>query len=152
MKKIKSFKFFVIFFLFISCGYSPLYKDLGDINFSITISETNGNRKINNLLKSKLSSYNSTDAEKNYIIKISSEYFKDIIAKDTTGAAEYKLIVNASFIVTSTNEEKQFNFKESFNMKSMNDRLEEQDYENNLKSNLVNTISKKLIMQLSQIK
>ena len=87
MKKIKSFKFFVIFFLFISCGYSPLYKDLGDINFSITISETNGNRKINNLLKSKLSSYNSTDAEKNYIIKISSEYFKDIIAKDTTGAA-----------------------------------------------------------------
>lgn len=153
MKKIKSFKFFVIFFLFISCGYSPLYKDLGDINFSITVNETNGNRKINNLLKSKLSSYNSTDAEKNYIIKISSEYFKNIIAKDTTGAAtEYKLIVNASFIVTSTNEEKQFNFKESFNMKSMNDRLEEQDYENNLKSNLVNTISKKLIMQLSQIK
>ena len=153
MKKIKSFNLIVIFLLFISCGYSPLYKDLSNINFSITLIEANGDRKINNLIKSKLNSYNSNDAEKNYDIDIKTKYIKDIIAKDTTGAAtEYKLTINASFKISSDNYEREFVFKESFNMKSISDKLEEQDYEEDIKSNLVNIITRKLILQLSLVK
>ncbi len=153
MKKIKSIYIITIFLLFISCGYSPLYKDLGNINFSITLNETSGDRKINNLIKSKLNSYNSNDAEKNYDIDIKTKYIKDIIAKDTTGAAtEYKLTINASFKVSSDNYEREFIFQESFNMKSISDKLEEQDYEEDIKSNLVNIITKKLILQLSLVK
>ena len=37
-------------------------------------------------------------------------------------------------------------------MKSITDKLEEQDYEENIKSNLVNIIAKKLILKLSLIK
>ena len=40
-------------------------------------------------------------------------------------------------------------FKESFNMKSISDKLEERDYENNIQSNLVNIITRKLLLQLS---
>ena len=153
MKKIKSFNLIVIFLLFISCGYSPLYKDLSNINFSITLIEANGDRKINNLIKSKLNSYNSNDAEKNYDIDIKTKYIKDIIAKDTTGAAtEYKLTINASFKISSDNYKREFVFKESFNMKSISDKLEEQDYEEDIKSNLVNIITRKLILQLSLLK
>ena len=36
MKKIKSINLFIIFFFIIGCGYYPIYKDLNDINFSIT--------------------------------------------------------------------------------------------------------------------
>ena len=100
-----------IFLLFISCGYSPLYKDLSNVNFSIKLNEINGNRTINNLIKSKLNTYSSNDAEKNYDIDINTKYIKDIIAKDTTGAAtEYKLTVNTSFKVSSSNYEKEFLF------------------------------------------
>ena len=153
MKKIKSFNLIVIFLLFISCGYSPLYKDLSNINFSITLIEANGDRKINNLIKSKLNSYNSNDAEKNYDIDIKTKYIKDIIAKDTTGAAtEYKLTINASFKISSDNYKREFVFKESFNMKSISSKLEEQDYEEDIKSNLVNIITRKLILQLSLVK
>ncbi len=126
---------------------------MGNINFSITLNETSGDRKINNLIKSKLNSYNSNDAEKNYDIDIKTKYIKDIIAKDTTGAAtEYKLTINASFKVSSDNYEREFIFQESFNMKSISDKLEEQDYEEDIKSNLVNIITKKLILQLSLVK
>ena len=153
MKKIKSFNLFVIFLLFVSCGFSPLYKDLNNTNFSITLNEINGDRKINNLIKSKLNTYNSNDAEKKYNIDINSRYKKDIIAKDTTGAAtEYKLTVNASFKVNSNSYKKEFVFQESFNMKNISDKLEEQDYEENIQSNLVNIIIKKLVLQLSVAK
>lgn len=153
MKKLKSVNLLIIFFLLISCGYTPLYKDLSNTNFSITINKINGDRNLNNLFKSNLINYNSNNSETNYNIDINTEYLKSIIAKDTTGAAtEYKLIVEASFKVNSKNYEREFVFKESFNMKSITDKLEEQDYEENIKSNLVNIIAKKLILNLSLIK
>ena len=153
MKKIKSFNLFVIFLLFVSCGFSPLYKDLNNTNFSITLNEINGDRKINNLIKSKLNSYNAKNAGRIYDIDINNEYIKEIIAKDTTGSAtEYKLTINASFKVNSKDYKKEFVFQESFNMKSISDKLEEQDYEENIQSNLVNTIIKKLVLQLSVAK
>jgi len=153
MKKIKSVNLIVIFLIFVSCGYSPLYKDLSNINFSIILNEVNGNRTINNLFKSKLNTYNSNSAEKKYDIDINTKYIKDIIAKDTTGTAtEYKLTINASFKVSSDNYEREFLFKESFNMKSISDKLEEQDYEEDIQSNLVNIITRKLILQLSLLK
>ena len=153
MKKLKSINLFLIFFLFISCGYSPLYKDLSNFNFSITLNEVNGNRTINNLIKSKLNTYNSKDAEKKYDIDINTKYMKDIIAKDTTGAAtEYKLTVSTSFKVSSNDYGREFLFQESFNMNSISDKLEEKDYEENIQSNLVNTITRKLILQLSLVK
>ena len=153
MKKIKSIYIIAIFLLFISCGYSPLYKDLTNVNFSISLNEINGNRTINNLIISKLNTYKSNVTGKVYDIDINSKYTKDIIAKDTTGAAtEYKLTVSASFKVGSSDYEQEFLFKESFNMKSITDKLEEQDYEETIKSNLVNTITRKLILQLSLVR
>ena len=153
MKRLKSIYLITIFLLFISCGYSPLYKDLSNINFSITLNEVSGNRTINNLIKSKLNTYNSNNVEKKYDIDINTKYIRDIIAKDTTGAAtEYKLTVNASFKVSSDNYEREFLFKESFNMKSISDKLEEQDYEEDIQSNLVNIITRKLVLQLNLAK
>ena len=153
MKRLKSIYLITIFLLFISCGYSPLYKDLSNINFSITLNEVNGNRTINNLIKTKLNTYNSNNAEEKYDIDINTKYIKDIIAKDTTGAAtEYRLTINASFNVSSDNYEREFLFKESFNMKSISDKLEEQDYEEDIQSNLVNIIIRKLVLQLNLAK
>ena len=121
-----------------------------NINFSITLNKINGSRTINNLFKSTLNTYNLKNAENNYNIDINTKYIKDIIAKDTTGAAtEYKLSIDVSFKVNSENYAKEFIFKESFNMKSISDKLAEGDYEKNIQSNLVNIITRKLILQLS---
>ena len=153
MKKLNLISFLSIFILFISCGYTPLYKGVKNINFSISISEINGDRAINNLIKSKLINYKSNDLKINYDLNIKTEYFKNIIAKDTTGAAtEYKLIVKSTIKLNSLIDKKEFNFQESFNMKAMSDKLEEQDYEKNIKSNLVNIIIRKLILQLSRMR
>ncbi len=142
----------LIYITFLSgCGYQPLYKNLDKTDFNILIKNINGNRDINNLLVSKLKNYNSDSTNKNYEIEINSSYNKEIVAKDTTGAAsEYKIIISVNFKITSSEINKNLKFVEDFNMKSLSDKLEENDYEKNIQSTLINSITRKLILELSK--
>ena len=146
-------KFFILIYVIFlwGCGYQPLYQNLSNTDYNILIKEINGDRDINNLLVSKLKSYNSNNTNKNYEITINSIYNKEIVAKDTTGAAsEYKIIVSVNFKIIGNKLNKDLNFTEDFNMKSLSDKLEENDYEKNIKSTLINSITKKLILELSK--
>ena len=146
---IKIFKFTVLIFyssLFFSCGFSPMYKNIETLDISIAAESTSGNREINNIIKSNLKIYDIDSATKKYEILFNSEYEKITIAKNTTGAAtEYKLIVKASFLINS----KEYKYRETFNMKSMSDKIEEQDYEKNIKKSLTNIITRTLLAQIS---
>ena len=146
-------KFFILIYVIFlwGCGYQPLYQNLSNTDYNILIKEINGDRDINNLLVSKLKSYNSNNTNKNYEITINSIYNKEIVAKDTTGAAsEYKIIVSVNFKIIGSKLNKNLNFTEDFNMKSLSDKLEENDYEKNIKSTLINSITRKLILELSK--
>ena len=146
-------KIFLFVILLNGCGYTPIFKNFENLNFSINIEDTIGSRKINNLIISSLNNYSKQDSIKKYNISINTKYTKNIIAKDSTGAAtEYKLILNSTFKVTSLNYNSEFNFTESFNMQSMSNKLDEADYEENIQNNLTNIITRKLILKLSQIK
>ena len=140
-------------FIFVGCGYTPLYKDIENVIFSISFDKISGNRNINNKIKSKLYNYTVNEKNINYNISFRSDYIKNIVAKDTTGAAtEYKLIVETEFLIKSKNKEYKMNFIESFNMQKIDDKIEEQDYEESIKSNITNIITRKLILRLSQLK
>ena len=139
-------------FILSNCGYAPIYKNLENVNFSIDIIEFSGDRSINNKIKSRLKNYTLNEKENKFAISFNSDYRKNIVAKDTTGAAtEYKIIIETEFIILSSNEEQQLKLVESFNMQKINDKLEEQDYEESIKNSLTNIIARKLILRLSQI-
>ena len=139
-------------FILSNCGYAPIYKNLENVNFSIDIIEFSGDRTINNKIKSRLKNYTLNEKENKFAISFNSDYRKNIVAKDTTGAAtEYKIIIETEFIILSSNEEQQLKLVESFNMQKINDKLEEQDYEESIKNSLTNIITRKLILRLSQI-
>lgn len=143
----------IILIILNGCGFTPVYKNIDNVDFKIKISEIYGERKIDNLIKSNLKNYTLNNSETIYDIKVESKYTKNIIAKDSTGAAtEYKIIIEVRILINSNNYQDEFNFKESFNMQSMTDKLDEQDYEENIQSNLVNTITRKFILKLSRLK
>ena len=157
MSRYKKILFSILISLLVyGCGYEPMFKDLKSLNFIITINNTSGNEKINSLIKTKLGNYTKEENKENfqnYNIEYISKYQKLIVAKDTTGTAtEYKISIEAKFIVSSGEFKKEFQYTESFNMKSFSDRLEEQDYEKNIQISLVNIITRKLILQISQIR
>ena len=133
-----------------NCGFSPLYKDFNNADFTINILDASGDRMVNNLIKNKFKNTNK-DSNKIYNVIIKSGYAKNIIAKDTTGAAtEYKIIIQIKFTITSENLNKEIFYKENFNMKKINDKLEEEEYEKSIKTSLTNIILRKLILQLSK--
>jgi len=145
----------IIFFslLLNNCGYTPLYKNLSDTNFSISIVEISGDREVNNYIQTNLKKYSLTEKEVNFGLIIKTKSDKVIIAKDTTGAAsDYKITINSDFDITSRDINRKITISESFNMKSFTDKSEENNYENNLKINLSEIIIQKLILKLSQLK
>lgn len=151
--------FFSILIFLNNCGYTPRYAKNKNVNFTIDIVEFSGDRDFNNFIKSKLKRYSKDDDvnKKNYIIKITTEYDKNISSRDSAGLTkEYELTIAVNFlIIAEGTEEKEITekvtFKENFTMQKMSDSFEEQNYEKIIKENFSDIIIDKLIFYLYKI-
>jgi len=149
-------KILLLFFLFLSsCGYDAIYSKKNSIDYNFSISELNliGDRDINLKMKERLNSYTLNKKDKNFKIKISSTSTKTVAAKDTTGdATTFKntVIINVEI---SINEKLKNSFvmSENFNYDNNSDKFSLKRYEREIKNNLTETISEKLIFKLSNI-
>ena len=113
----------------------------------------NGVREINNIIKNNLESYSLKNSKKEFNISIESKYFKNIVTKDTTGAAtEYKIIIETTYNIENENYNDELRYSESINMQAMSNKLDEKKYEETLRANLIKITTQKLILQLSRIK
>tara|TARA_B100000965_G_C19461078_1_gene699748 strand:- start:423 stop:878 length:456 start_codon:yes stop_codon:yes gene_type:complete len=150
---IKKSHLFIIILIFLHhCGYTPIYKGLVNANFAIVIKEIRGDRDLGNSIKSNLNRYRITDGKKLFYVSASSNYLKNSISKDTTGkTTEYQLKAVTVFKIEKENIIKEIKITESFNMKSKNNKFEENEYELILKESMANTIVQKLILQLNRL-
>ena len=148
--------FLLLFFLFLSsCGYDAIYSKKNSTNYSFSISKLNfiGDRDVNLKMKERLNSYTLNKENKDFKIKISSTSSKTVAAKDTTGdATSFKntLIINVE-ISTNDKLKNSFVMSESFNYNNNSDKFSLKRYEREIKNNLAETISEKLIFKLSNI-
>ena len=142
----------LLLLLIASCGYSPIYSNLENKNLNIKVENFEGDRNINNLIKDKLNKYKSVNAEKTYLVKITTDYEKLILSKDTAGLiTNYRLTSNVNFDVTYKNLSKTINVKEKFDIKKGDSLFEDQKYENLIKQNMANLSVQKFIFQLLRI-
>ena len=153
MKK-KIFSFLLFLFLS-SCGYEAIYslKNRVDYNFSISELSFVGDRIINLKIKEKLNSYTQGKKDKDFILKVSSISEKIILAKNTTGdATSFKNTVSINIEVLMNNKFKSnFIILESFNYNNISNKFNLKKYEEEIKDNLAETASDKLIFKLSNI-
>jgi outer membrane lipopolysaccharide assembly protein LptE/RlpB len=146
MKKKKLTLIFLVFFL-TSCGFSPIYLQNTDTNFSIEKVNFIGDRELNNFLKTKLNQYKKKDSNKKIFIDAKSNYNKIILSKDGTGeVTNYQLEAEVVFIVKSTKKIIKINEKKI--MQSMADKFDEIENEKNIKRNFASSITNKLISEL----
>ena len=148
--------FYILILIFLSqCGYSALYDNKKSNDISITIIQMQGDKKMNNLIKSQLTNYinKDKDKDKNYEIEINTKYNKSIISKDKKGVAtEYKLITNANFKIYFEEREFNFSIEEKLNTKNSSNSFELKKYEQIIKNNFAESIKEKLIFKLLTIK
>ena len=145
--------FLIIIFLS-NCGYTPRYALNKNVDFSINLIELKGDREFNNSLKSKIARYGKKDDNKKfYDLSITTKYNKNVKSKDATGLAqEYQLVITVNAIIKSdTINPKKLVFKETINMKKLEDAFEEKNYEKIMKENLSDIILDRIIIYLFKL-
>ena len=129
------------------CGFSPIYVNSTNINFSIENVNYKGDRDLNNFLKTNLNQYKNDKSDRKILIEATSEYEKIILTKNTASVVtNYKLIAKVKFLIKSTN--KKINITEEKIISSMDDKFEEARKERAIKENFARSISDKLISEL----
>jgi hypothetical protein len=144
----------IILLIFLShCGFSPMFKNINNSQYNIILESIDGDRDINNLIKSNLNRYTNNENKDELKIKVKTEYVKDIIAKDSTGkTTDYQIKILTNFELKYSKGLETITIEETFDYKSIDDKLAELDYERSIKTNLTNIIVSKLITQISRLK
>ena len=148
------FTFILLLFLS-SCGYEAIHSKKNKENYDFSISELKfiGDRDVNLKIKERLNNYTLIKKDKDFTLKISSDLEKLILAKNDAGDAtnfKTKITVNID-IFNDTKFKSNIIIIESFNYNNNNNKFELKNYEKEIKNNLANTISEKLIFKLSKI-
>ena len=147
--------FTLLLFLFLSsCGYEAIYSKKNSKNYNFFISKLNFACIGYNLrMKERLNNFTFNEKNKNFALKISNSSTKEIAAKNTLGdAVTFKNTIATNIEVSMNGEFKNsFVIVESFTYNNNSNRFNLKRYEKEIKNNLAETITDKLILKLSNI-
>ena len=146
---------FLLLLLQSSCAYEAIHSKKNSVNYNFSVSELSfvGDRRINLKIKEKLNNYTQSKKDKDFILKISSSSENIILAKDTTGdTTAFKSIISIKIDVLMNNKFKNnFVILESFNYNNISNKFNLRQYEEEIKNNLAEIATDKLIFKLSNI-
>ena len=150
----KIFTFILLIFLS-SCGYEAIHSKKNKKNYDFSISELKfiGDREINLKIKERLNNYTLIEKDKVFTLKISSNSKKLILIKNDAGdATNFKIEITSNIdVFSNTKLKSNFLIVESFDYNNNSDKFELKSYEREIKNNLANTISEKLIFKLAKV-
>ena len=137
-----------IFFLY-SCGYTTVYKNIGEQDFRIIITEMKGDREMNNLIKNEINRYSNKDSINKFDVSIQTKYEKLVLTKDSAGViTDYELSAKSEFIIYFNENSRKVTFSESININNQNDNFEQDSYERNNKVNFASSLREKLLSEV----
>ena len=145
----------LLLLLLSSCGYEAIYSLKNSVNYNFSVSELSfvGDRRINLKIKEKLNNYTLDKKDKDFILRISSTSEKIVLAKNTAGdATTFKNSISINIEVLMNNKFKRnFIILESFNYNDISNKFNLKQHEEEIKNNLAEAASDKLIFKLSNI-
>ena len=151
---IKKLFLFSTFLILINCGFEPLYVNKNDSQIKISEISTEGDEKINRKIIS-LTGINKTDNTANgYLLILSSDKRKEIVAKNIAGnATSYKISVNISIsLIDPSNKTKIIkskDFNSSFTYNNTENKFQLSQNEKNILNNLIESASEKIVIYLN---
>jgi outer membrane lipopolysaccharide assembly protein LptE/RlpB len=146
----KKIIFISLIFFLNNCGFTPIYLNNTEVNFSIEQIDYLGDRELNNFLKINLNKYKNIESDNKIFIEVNSSYEKNILSKDGAGkVTNYQLLANVIFLIKPINKE--IIITEKIIMDSKTDKFEEDRYERTMKQNFASSISNKLRSELTII-
>tara|TARA_B100001769_G_scaffold237355_1_gene202630 strand:- start:1396 stop:1851 length:456 start_codon:yes stop_codon:yes gene_type:complete len=149
-------KIFLIFpiLLIISCGYTPLYSSK-DSNYNVISFKKNINNNLTNYIENSISVLSNENANKNLNIIFDFKEDISVILKDSKGdPSRNRLKINVDLSLLDENQKliSSKNFGESFEYNVNDNKFNLRQYEKNLKQNLVEEITKQILLYLANVK
>ena len=145
----------LLLLLLSSCGYEAIYSKKNSLNYVFSISDLSfvGDKTINLAIKEKLSVFTQNKKDKDLVIKISSTSKKIVLSKNTAGdATSFKNAISINVDILMNDKFKNnFVILENFNYNNISNKFNLKRYEEEIKKNLAETASDKLIFKLSNI-
>ena len=143
----KFYKFFVIYFFIVSCGYQPIFSEK-KVNFEIKNLIYDKNNKVDLEINKNLKKYkNLKNKNKILDLEISSKINKITTSLDDRGDPKsYRLEIEVKTIVKKNNkllDEKEFNKSQNYNNNT--NKFDLKKYENLIKKNMVDKITEEII-------
>ena len=153
---IKKTLLMLVFLSIMACGYERVIskKDNNKYNFSLNEITFKGDRVLNLKVKEKLNVYKINKTDKNFKLIINTTSEKIIIAKDLKGdPTNFKNITTLYVdVLVSNNIKRKLTYKASYNYSNDKNKSNLKNYEKRIKKNLAETVTNKLILELSNIK
>ena len=145
----------LLLLLLSSCGYEAIYSKKNSSNYIFSISDLSfvGDKTVNLTIKEKLNVFTQNKKDKDLVIKISSTSKKIILSKNTAGdATSFKNAISINVDVLMNDKFKNnFVILEDFNYNNISNKFDLKRYKEEIKKNLAETASDKLIFKLSNI-
>ena len=140
----------LLFFLLQSCGYTPIYKNIKNLDYNFRILNITGNNDINNLLTTYIQRYSNKSDNENINLNIKTEYVKNVLSKNKEGKiTNYLIKSRIEFEIKSSKNDKNFIFEDEIRAVNSDNQFEFKKYENTIKSNFVNSAMEQLILKIS---
>ena len=143
----------LIFLLLNNCGFTPLYSSKNS-NFNVISIEKNISNNLTNYIQNSISVLSNENSEKNF--KINLDFLEDItvILKDSKGDPKKNRLtisVNLSLFGEDQNLITLKEFSESFEYNIQDNKFNLKQYEKNIKFNLVEDITKQILVFLASV-
>ena len=134
----------IIFLMFMSaCGYEPLNKSLQESNIKISKKTFSGDNQINRTIFNKINLKETKD-EPGYELKLNSNKIIDQVAKNKSGnVTKYKTTI--TIVIELIEKEKNFKkrtFSKNFNYSNLSNKFELKKYQEDIETNLINSIAR----------
>lgn len=147
MKK-KIFSFIIIIML-THCGFTPIYEGKNKLDYNITISESMGDKLINNLISNEIRKISDFNSSKKIILKVDTNYSKIVISKNSKGSvSNYRIVMETNIQINYDSKIKDITFKDNQDITNISDIFEQKNYENTIKKNFAIAAVRNLNLKL----
>ena len=139
----KSLKYLIIFILFVSCGYTPIYQTDEISKFRLGIINHSGDKKIGRDLLNNLQRYKDKKSNNIFDIYLTTIKRENIVSKDKKGdPSSYKIELEINLDLIGKNNDKKFSkkFIKETTYNSIDDNFKLNRYKKKLEKNLTSQI------------
>ena len=140
---------FIIILMITHCGFTPMYDSKNKLDYNILITESEGDKLINNLIKNEIKKISDPNSLNKIILKVNTNYSKITISKTVKGSiSDYRMVMETNIMIDHDKKITNFTFKENQDITNISDIFEKKNYENTIKKNYAISVARNLNLKL----